>query len=387
MTAAPKARAADRPTLIQLLDFDRREGGSFIPMIRATLAEARSRNWRTSVMVFAEAHAAPWIDSLAADGVKILLAPAGLRGFRRGLGRWMRTQLPAEGPLVLHSHFHGLDMASWLATRGSGRTSLVWHIHSVYPRSPWQLTRALAKFGLAGRSVDAFLCPADNIVRQTIARGAPRSRVHMVPSAIQADEFRLVRGPAKAEAKRALGLDPEQTVLLHFGWHWHLKGGDVFCEVLKLLAESGRDVVGLERGGGERYTDYARKLGIEDRLVVHGPVDHIRDLHEAADVVVCSSREEGMAYATLEALCAGTPVVATAIPGHVYVGEHVAACRLTGHEVGEIAAGIEATLDRDPAVADAEAKAGREWVVDNLATEVVAAQLVDRYETLVEPRP
>ncbi len=110
----------------------------------------------------------------------------------------------------------------------------------------------------------------------------------------------------------------------------------------------GLDVLGVERGGGEEYGSYAEQLGMADRLIVQEPVDHVAQLHRAADLLVCSSREEGMAYATLEALCSGVPVVATAIPGHVYVGRHVEACRLTGHEPVEIAHAVQEVLGRDP---------------------------------------
>ena len=83
----------------------------------------------------------------------------------------------------------------------------------------------------------------------------------------------------------------------------------------------------------------AAELGIADRFRLIPPVEDVRTVHGAADVMVSSSREEGMAYAVLESLASGTAVVATAIPGHAVIGEQVDACRLTSIDAGEIDAG------------------------------------------------
>lgn len=376
------------PRLIQLIDFDRAEGGSFIPVIDAISREAISRGWKSELICFATAHSAEWLTQLRDSGVTLRIAPEALRGRRIRLGLWLRRQLgDRDAPTVLHTHFHGFDIATLGATAGRTNTALVWHVHSAFPRDPVQLSRAVGKFALLSRSVDAFLCPAENIVEGTRKRGAPRDRVHLVPSAIEVDAFPVADDNERARRKRELGLDPDSTVLLHFGWHWELKGGDRFIQVLELM-KNGDEVVGLERGGEEeRYEAFAREHGVEEMLRIVPPVEHVRDLHAVADVMVCSSREEGMAYATLEALCTGTPVVATNIPGHAYVGDEVAACRLTEHTPEAIVEGIRETLARDPDLARAEGDEARTWVIEKLSTDGIAAQVVDRYAALLRGSP
>ncbi len=128
------------------------------------------------------------------------------------------------------------------------------------------------------------------------------------------------------------------------------------------------------------------KLGIADRLVVLPPADEIWTLHAAMDVLVCSSRKEGMAYATVEALATGTPVVATEIPGHAYLAEHMDACRATGHDPAQIAERIAETFARPPEVAFREAVDGRRWIAENLDIRGAAARLLDRFENVMRAR-
>ena len=375
------------PRLIQLCDYARPQGGSFIPTIRGVRDAAVRRGWATEVAFFESSRPCPWVSDLA--DVPVHFAPEAVHGSDRRLTRWLDELLgDGDEPVVLHSHFSGFDVASVLAARRRRRLVVVWHVHSVFPRDPVHGVRAAVKFGVLGRRVDAILCPADNIVENVRRRGAPRRRVHFMPSAIPVEAFPLALADARGAARSRLGLPAGATVLLHFGWHWHWKGGDIFLEVTKRLAESGMDgIIALERGGREEYAEYARKLGISDRLVILDPVDDVRDLHAAADVMVSPSREEGMAFGLIEALAIGTPVVATDIPGHAFLGRHMRACRITAHGVEAVAEGIEQTLARSPEQAGEERDQARSWIEANLSVGVIAEELLDRYEALLAGRP
>src|SRR5262249_21880062 len=62
----------------------------------------------------------------------------------------------------------------------------------------------------------------------------------------------------------------------------------------------------------ERQADSA---GIADRVVFTGARPDVRELIGAADVVLFSSRWEGLPLVALETLAAGTPLVATDVRG------------------------------------------------------------------------
>src|SRR5688500_338403 len=153
------------PRLIQLADFDRPRGGSFLPMLQGVASAARERGWRSELAFFDSAAEASWVGELAADGFEVHLAPSGLRDRDRGLSRWVaELAQPVDGdPVVLHAHFTGFDVALALAARNQPDVHAIWHLHSPLPANPWHFARALLKQGILGRGIDAFLCPADNI--------------------------------------------------------------------------------------------------------------------------------------------------------------------------------------------------------------------------------
>lgn len=379
------------PRLIQLADFRRPEAGSFIPLLRATSAAALERGWTSEVAFFDEVAGHDWLTPFRSSGTQVHLAPASMRRSDRRLRTWLRAIVPSSGePTVLHTHFTGFDVAAALVARRDPAIRLVWHIHSTLPGDPLRRARASLKVGVLGRGVDAFVCPAQNIVDGVIARGAPRSRVQLLPTAIDPTLFSIAGPGERAIAREALGLPLDRTLLLHFGWHWHLKGGDIFLRVVRELVDRGRDVVGVERGGEEgQYRELARRLAVDDRLVVTDPVHDVGQLHATADVTVASSRREGMAYTVLEALATGTPVVATDIPGHAFIAERAPACHTTSHDPADIAAAVIEALDQPESVVRGEALTTRRWIESNLSVDAVAAGIVGAYESLLageEPR-
>ena len=141
-----------------------------------------------------------------------------------------------------------------LAARRLDRAAVVWHIHTTLAKTLAARLRNMAKFASLGRGVSAILCPAPNIAEDVRRRLAPRGRVHFVPSVVDAEEFGLMGDEERLRRREELGISAEATVLLHFGWHWQLKGGDLFLATVKELLDGrdggpGRDRAGLGRGG------------------------------------------------------------------------------------------------------------------------------------------
>lgn len=384
MSDASPTAADPTPRLVHLADYAQQRAGSFIPMLAASFAAARARGWRVEAVFPAEVEDAPWVGDLADAGVRLHFWPE--RGRRARASRLKRELASDLGPTVLHTHFTGWDVPAVLAARSWGDTAVVWHLHTTLGPSPAAKLRNMAKFAVLGRNVVALLCPAENIATDARRRLARRERVHFVPSAVYADDLPLLDAEFRRDARAALGVPADATVLLHFGWHWHLKGGDIFLEVVKDLIDRGLPrVAALERGADAAVAGAAiERLGLSEVVRVMPMVPDIRTLFGAADVLVTSSRSEGMAYAVLESLCCGTPVVATDIPGHAYIGEQVEACRITASDPPAIADGVVATLDRGAEQASAEAKEARAWIVANLGVEANAERLMAMYEEALE---
>jgi glycosyltransferase involved in cell wall biosynthesis len=370
---------AEAPTLIELAPFDRPAPGSFIPALAALGAEARDRGWRCEVVIPEGARELSWIEQLEAAGMKIHFS---LPPTRRERTSWLRELVAARsGATILHSHFTSWDVPVAVVAAPREGLHSWWHVHTILRKGPLAFVRNLAKFAPLGRRVDGLLCPVENIAAELRSRGISGRKVHVVPNGIDPDRFPVIDDGARRLARERLGLDAQAEVLLHFGWDWEIKGGDLFlAAVVELLSEGRTRVVALAQGEGEGATAAAARLGIEDRLKTVGTVSSVADLFGAADVFLALSEREGMPYSVLEAVSSGTPVVASDIPGHAAVAQGCSTCRLVERTPSSIAAAVRQLLDRPRDEREADARAAHLHIAQNFSSSATAARTLDLLE-------
>lgn len=366
--------------VVHLAGFSRGFGGSFIPMLRGILAATAQRGWDAEAVFPAAARGAPWVASLEDAGAVVHFVDA--EG-RRGAARWLSEFVEERpGHTILHSHFTDFDLPVVVAARGRDHVKVVWHVHTVLNSNPRALGSHLVKLALARRYVDAIICPAENVAAALRRRGAPAARLHLFPSPIELADFPLADEEMRRRGREELGLPADAEVLLHFAWHPSIKGTDRFLAAVEVLARStGRRPLAVVRGQEEAEALCGR-AGLGETVRLQQPVEDITLLYAASDVLVAPSRREGMPFTLVEALACGTPVVASRLPGHTYLGDHVAACRITDTEPSALASTIASMLDRDPAQAQAEAHVARAWIEENLSLPVAAERMLDLYVTL-----
>ena len=110
------------------------------------------------------------------------------------------------------------------------------------------------------------------------------------------------------------------------------------------------------------------------------PRGDVRELFAAADVMVTASRAEATAYAVMESLASGTPVVASDIPGHRLITQDLSACRLVPLEPAAIAAGVRQLLERDSSTAERDAISAREMIESKFGLRDWCERLLTTYE-------
>jgi glycosyltransferase involved in cell wall biosynthesis len=360
--------------VVQLAAFPGSQRTSFISMLAALTAAVRSRGWSPEVFLPAEASDRVWVSDLVEAGAVVEFAPPDFDH----TASWVRERLDTEEPTLLHSHFTGFDIPAFWTGRRRRHTKVIWHMHTVLEPGPRFVARNVLKLGIAGRGVARILCPSDDIGRSLIKRGAPRKKVHAVPTPIDPAAFPLADDAARREARQGLELPQDAIILLHFGWHWRIKGGDLFLETVRELRDRGVPAFGLTRSGADAQA-HVRSAGMEQHVRVQKPVERASDLYSAANVLLASSRGEGMPFSQLEALCTGTPVVATDIPGHRYVAG-LAACRISKQDGSSLADEVQETLARSRDEARIEAAEGRQWVSDRLSLERFSEKVLKVYE-------
>lgn len=356
--------------LVHLAHYPAQYPGSFVPMLRAALGAASGRGWDVEAVLGSDSHGCGWVEELRAEGIPVRLVELdGRLRLRRDLAELLAE---ASGPTILHTHFTAFDVPAALAAVRRRDAGVVWHLHSPARSDAVGRLRGFAKSGLAGRLADRILCVSPDRAAAAIAQGAPRSRVRFFPNAIDASAFGTATAEERLAARRTLGLPEDGVMLLHFGWDWERKGGDLFLDAVRILAGRGRPLTAVSVGG---------RAAAE--LATPPPGAPVRTLYAAADVFVSPSRAEGMPFAILEALASSVPVVASDLPGQAAIGGGLGACRVTPLDARALADAIESLLDRGPEAAARDAAEAVERVRAEYDLAPWSARLLGLYDEIL----
>jgi glycosyltransferase involved in cell wall biosynthesis len=189
----------------------------------------------------------------------------------------------------------------------------------------WQReARFGARIKRRAENADAFIAPSESIADELRGAGYDADRVHFVPNGVSIPPERTPQRRSAArvtlgEANPDLRVTESTPVALYTGRLHEAKGLHdlVRCwrKVLDLWPEARLWLVG---DGPERDDLYDRLKQQELRYHVSmpGAFDDVTELLYAADMFVLPSYEEGMSLSLLEAMAAGTPVIATDVPGN-----------------------------------------------------------------------
>jgi glycosyltransferase involved in cell wall biosynthesis len=352
--------------------------GSFVPMLRAVMRAAGDRGWACEAVFGPVAQDRVWLDELRADGIPFRFVPTTARG---DVGATVRALLrESDEPTVLHTHFTRFDIAAVMAASRHRATKVFWHVHTPHHDTRSMRARNRMKYALAGRRVERILCVSSELEQVVLERGAPRGKVEFLHNAVNVERFRLLERPEREIARLRLGLPTEQPLLVHFGWDWLRKGGDLFLHTVRELRDRGVEAVGATVGGGEPARALRDELRLGHAVHVLEPTDDVRALYAAADVFIAPSRAEGTPYSVMEALSSGTAVVATDIPGHAAMGAEIDSCVITPADPADIAAAARRLIDREAHEMAADSLASHLWMRENLNLSRWSTDLVDRYE-------
>lgn len=252
-------------------------------------------------------------------------AAEAVRCLRRGL----------HDPAVDLLHYHvsipsfGLlaQLARWRAPRKPVVAEL-WNAHfdvraTHGPRSPTEVAwHALANgSALARRALSAFdaVVVSSRFQERQLAAQGHRGPVHVIPNGVDLAVYRPPTHEERAAARAALGLAPDDEVVLYFGHLTPWKGAHVLASAFpRILAERPRARLVIARTGYGRGEAAVRAaLGAAgERAVFLGNTDVTRLLHASDVGVLPLVSTVGTAVhpnVLLEMMAAGLPVVASAI--------------------------------------------------------------------------
>ena len=224
-------------------------------------------------------------------------------------------------PVILHTHSSKAGILGRLAGRLAGVRRLVhtYHGFGFNPTQPGPL-RALF-IGLerwAGGMSRALIAVSRANLEQAVALGfCPREKIRLIRSGVALENFtrRNIDRPAK---RRELGLKPDSPMVLMVACLKPQKSPLDFVRIAKQVTAAAPEVEFVLAGDGELRPELealVRELGLTERFHLLGWRRDIPELLWAADLLVLTSRWEGLPRVYPEALAAGLPVVGTAVDG------------------------------------------------------------------------
>ena len=145
---------------------------------------------------------------------------------------------------------------------------------------------------------------------------APADRMRTIPCGV---DLNLFRPSDQATARRRLGFDPVEKLVLYVGRLEPEKGIERLLAAISHLKHDRRIKLAVIGGDGQnepefqRLLRYSEDLDIRDKVIFAGRVDQ-QDLpayYNAANLMVVPSHHESFGMVALESLACGTPVVAS----------------------------------------------------------------------------
>lgn len=203
---------------------------------------------------------------------------------------------------------------------------VIWHIRELFSDLEGELYspaiggKSLVRYELnrlATELVTISTAVSANVLGKKLAEKATR-----IPNAVS-DSFEETASDGNA-ARRKFGFKKQDFVVGAVGSHRHVKGLDVLVESTKPMAEAIPNLVVAHAGRRETNSldQLAGRLGVSEHVRFLGEINPIREFYDACDVICVPSRSESFGRVAMESMCAGVPVVCTAVGGLTDIIDH-----------------------------------------------------------------
>lgn len=222
---------------------------------------------------------------------------------------------------VLHIHGDVIEaavLAPWARWRG---IVVILTLHGGL--NPSLRYRRFARWAL--RFVDGIIGTSMLVRDQLLEFGLTGRPIAVISSGVDLQEFRPPTSEERAEARRALGIGPLESVVLTVGRLHPVKGYGALVRAARRAPGQGGPVVILVGDGPEADALQRMAAGLPHvRFAGEIPHHRVRQYLHAADVFVLPSVSlpgsmEGTPTALLEAMACGLPVVCTMSGGLKYL--------------------------------------------------------------------
>lgn len=301
------------------------------------------------------------------------------------VAEWIAT----DGIDVVHTHSTRPNRYGRLAALRGGRPWVVAHYHNHYD-DKWAVPEVLSLERALVPATDRLVACSRSVADHVVERlGVDPGTVRLLHNGVDAERY---RGGQRMRLRAELGIRATTPVVGAIGRISRQKAPADVVRAVRAVADRRSDVVLLFAGGTDdpaleqEVRRLVASLGLGGQVRFLGYREDMADVYAALDVVVLASHWEGFGLVLVEAMAAGTPMVATrvgAIPEVVGARDPggPAAELVPAGQPAALAAAVGALLDA-PAASRALAARG-EQRARAFSWDTAAGRLDDLYQDVL----
>lgn len=211
----------------------------------------------------------------------------------------------------------------------------------------------------------------------------PRERIDVVARGRNPDALGERSEARRAAIRSALGVPPQDTLVLSVARHEYDKGLDVLIRAMALVARAAPTTRLVVAGREGTQTDELRKIvdreQLTDVVTLLGARSDVPELLCGADVFALASRREGFSGAIIEAMALEVPIVATDIPQVREALDPSSAVLTASGDEGALALAIERVV-REPGETSNRVQRARMRFLAEFTVQAVAPKMLAVYD-------
>jgi glycosyltransferase involved in cell wall biosynthesis len=282
---------------------------------------------------------------------------------------------------LVHSHLADQNFYSCVARLITGtKTIVTYHGTPGLPAS--RSLRGTIKLGVVRKWADATVVVSEYLKRELMSLGFPPHKITRIHNGVDVAKFDASR---TGRLRDELGCRNGATLVGMVANLRESKGYEYFIRAARKVADVSPHAkfvaVGhIDKHIGERTKGLVQEMSLQDRFIFLGFRQDIPAVLADLDIFVLSSTSEGFSLATVEAMAAGKPVIATRSGGPEEIIESgTTGLLVPAADPAALASGI-CDLLADPARASHLGSAGRA----RAAMAFSLTKMISDYETLYD---
>lgn len=161
-------------------------------------------------------------------------------------------------------------------------------------------------------SISSAIALNDTEAKNYLEIGIKTEQIQIIPNGMRMEHS---VGSNGSSFRKKYKVDEGEAVVISVGRLNSIKGPDIFVRAIRMIIDNGVSVkaflVGNDDGMMQSVADLARDLGVNDNVIMTGPLfgQDLQDMYAGADVVVIPSRYEAFPMVLLEACSHAKPIV------------------------------------------------------------------------------